>query len=181
MGTIALGGGGKDNVEDYIMRPGWESHMIKETGGRKMKRGVAAMLGTAMLCVLLTGNAVYGFKKSDLAGLDASKQCPRCDLSGADLSGQILSGADLNAANLSGANLIGTDLSKSDMDGADLKGANLSAANLTGTDLTGADMSGANLYGANLTRTELDGATLSGATWTDGRKCKPGSVDKCIR
>jgi uncharacterized protein YjbI with pentapeptide repeats len=62
-----------------------------------------------------------------------TKQCQRCNLSGANLSGTNLSGANLAGANLNGANLSGTNLSGANLSGASVNGTNLSGANLNGT------------------------------------------------
>ncbi len=69
------------------------------------------------------------------------------------------SGYDLSRADLRGAYLIGADLNR-----ADLREAYLRVTNLTG---------------ANLSQAHLNGANLSNATWTDGSKCKDGSVGEC--
>lgn len=63
----------------------------------------------------------------------------------------------------------------------DLSGAKLFGANLGNANLDGANLHEANLRGANLGGTNLFGANLSGATWTDGSKCKEGSVGECKR
>lgn len=55
-----------------------------------------------------------------------TKQCQRCNLSGANLSGSNLIGADLSYANLSNA-----DLRNTNMLGANLNNANLSNAKLS--------------------------------------------------
>ncbi len=125
-----------------------------------MKKNIALMLGTAIFGVLFIGNAGYGFNQDDLTRVRMNDPCPQCDLSGADLSEAFLSKKDLDGANLSGANLKYADLSGSDMDGSDLSGANLTGANIEGTDLSG--------------------VKLDGATWTDGQKCKSGSIEECI-
>ena len=86
------------------------------------------------------------------------------DLSGADLGGRKLYGA-----NFANANLVGADLAGSDLRGANIVNVNLAQAQLQG----------ANLKGANIVNTSWAGADLSGATWSDGRKCKAGSIGRC--
>lgn len=46
-------------------------------------------------------------------------------------------------------------------------------------DLSGANLSEANLSGAYLGEANLDDAILSGTSWTDGTRCKEGSVGSC--
>jgi len=55
----------------------------------------------------------------------------------------------------------------------DLRGANLSGANLTFANLQGSNLMAARPH-------QLRRANLSGATWIDGRKCKIGSIGKCV-
>ena len=149
---------------------------LDDSAGRRMGRRGMGVLWAAMLCLLLTGSAVYGFNQDDLNTLMATHICPHCDLSGANLSGIDLSGKDLVGANLSGANLSGANLS-----GADVSGANLNGANLGGSVLSGTDLSGANLNGANIGGTNLDGSKLDNTFWTDGSSCQPGSIEQCAQ
>ncbi|MCP4574844.1 MAG: pentapeptide repeat-containing protein [Deltaproteobacteria bacterium] len=90
------------------------------------------------------------YSQADLDQLKNTKQCPECNLIG----------ADLHYWDLTEANLIG--------------------AILGWADLTQAVLSEAVLTWANLFRASLTGADLSNATWTDGSKCAPGSVGRCI-
>jgi len=78
--------------------------------------------------------------------------------------------ADLNRLRTTGS-CVSCDLSQAYLIGANLIGANLSQANL----------SEAYLYRTNLTGANLSGANLSGATWTDGSKCKEGSIGQCLK
>lgn len=99
----------------------------------------------------------------------ATKQCQKCELSGAglvlaNLAGSNLAGANLNRANLSRADLSGADLSGADLRNASLYGANLSGANLRGANLTGADLRDAILVGADTTGVILAGASVRGTT-----------------
>ena len=72
---------------------------------------------------------------SNVSRLLETKECIRCDLSGADLSG-----ADLNEANLEGANLTNADLSEASLADAYLVGAILDGANLTKTNLNNSQL-----------------------------------------
>ncbi|MGB3533693.1 MAG: pentapeptide repeat-containing protein [Microcoleaceae cyanobacterium] len=97
----------------------------------------------------------------------STKQCPKCELSGAglvlaDLAGANLTGANLTRANLSRANLSGANLSGANLAGTSLHGANLTGANLTGANLTGTDLRDAYLTGAILTETPINNAQLLG-------------------
>jgi len=112
-----------------------------------------------ILLVFLCGvffftGAVFAFNPNHMKQLDKTNNCPGCDLSNANL-----------------ANL--------DMYGANLTGANLSGANLTDASFNDANLTDANLKGANLKGTNFAGAKLSNTIWTDGRKCKEGSIGKC--
>ncbi len=73
------------------------------------------------------------------------------------------------------------DLTGAELHGAQLSFANLFDANLTGANLAGAKLDRANLAGAELTEAQLTSAELFKATWTDGSKCKSGSIGKCIK
>lgn len=140
-----------------------------------MKKGIVSLVGktgmffmTAILLMAYAGTAFSDCKNArcteNKGKLARMKQCVRCDLSFADLGGM-----NLNRANLEGAN----------MSYANLKGADLGAANLKKTNLSYADLRGVNLRGANLTNAVLVAANLSGATWTDGLRCREGSVGFC--
>lgn len=99
----------------------------------------------------------------------STKQCPRCDLSGAglvfsDLTGANLFAANLVRANLSQANLSGANLSNANLTGASLSSTNLAGANLRNANLTGVDLRGAYLTGADMEGAELTGANLKGAS-----------------
>ena len=52
------------------------------------------------------------FLESDFDKLERTKNCAKCDLSGANLSGANLSGADLTEAELTGASLTGANLTR---------------------------------------------------------------------
>ncbi len=99
-------------------------------------------------------HAVHAFNQADLQKMNTTNSCPKCDLSNANIS-------------------------KTDMYGVNLAGANLSGANLSDSAFQDADLTGANMKGANIKGTSFSGAKLSDAIWTDGKKCKSGSMGKC--
>jgi uncharacterized protein YjbI with pentapeptide repeats len=125
----------------------------------------------AITTVLLTFSAslpVRGENLEHLRQLLSTKECDRCELSGAglvmsNLASAKLSGANLSQANLSQANLSGADLSGANLTGASLYGANLIGANLAGAILDGTDLRTAYLTNANLIGTKLDSAYVQGA------------------
>jgi uncharacterized protein YjbI with pentapeptide repeats len=88
-----------------------------------------------------------------LKQLRETKQCQKCDLSGADLSGADLSFAVLTGANLSGANLTGANLSNADLSRANLRKADLSYTNLNKAYLTNANLHQSKIIGASLNNT----------------------------
>ena len=105
-----------------------------------------------------------------------TKECARCNLSGADLVDTDLEGANLEGANLEGANLEGAKLGKAYLLGANLDNANLYRAdleysimflsslensNLAEANLRAANLQYSNLKGADLTVAQLDGITLN--------------------
>jgi len=93
----------------------------------------------------------------------ATKQCQRCDLSGAGLVRVQLPAANLQQSDFSRANLSQGNFASADLSGARLAGSSLAGANLSGADLTGADLRNADLRGAILTGAILDNADLTGA------------------
>jgi len=144
--------------------------------------------------LLAVAPGAHAFTQEEVNKVLTTKQCPFCDLTGAqltgtDLSGGRLSGARLSNANLSKANLAGDNLRNADLRHAQLLDANLSNADLSGADLANADLAGASLVHAKLSGTDLSEAKLSGtdfseadlsgAYWTDGKKCKEGSIGEC--
>lgn len=74
-----------------------------------------------------------------------------------------------------------TNLVFANLEGTNLEGARLGGANLEGANLQRANLQDAILEGANLQRAELEGANLQGAIWTNGKRCLPGSIGKCIQ
>jgi len=130
----------------------------------------AALLTTTSLTVIFDTLAPLQAKAENIQHtqqLLSSKQCSKCELSGAglvlaDLVGANLSGADLSRANLSRANLMGADLTGANLTGASLNGANLTGANLSGanldsTDLRDSILSNAQLYGTSLRTAYIQG------------------------
>ena len=93
----------------------------------------------------------------------ATKQCQRCDLSGAGLVRVQLPAANLQQSDFSRANLSQGNFASANLSGARLAGSSLAGANLSGADLTGADLRNADLRGAILTGAILDNADLTGA------------------
>lgn len=151
----------------------------------------AALAALSLVSVLNTtaklDSALYD-PAVDVRHLQATLQCPKCDLQSAyledaDLSSANLGGADLGGANLERANLERADLAGANLESADLrhaaltradlgfanlgyanlKRASLGSANLTLANLGGANLKGANLGGVNLTVANLRGANLKGA------------------
>jgi uncharacterized protein YjbI with pentapeptide repeats len=145
-------------------------------------------------CVHLYG---IDLTNADLRGANLSDAIVnQSNLTGANLSGANLTSMGMFETNLTGANLTGAtaihaildranltnaNLSGAIVTGASITQANLSNANLSGADLRGTDLRDSNLSGAVLSHANLGGTLLEGATWTDGSKCKEGSVGKCIK
>jgi uncharacterized protein YjbI with pentapeptide repeats len=127
------------------------------------------IIAMAVVCCFVASTVLYGFDEKQVQALKKTNSCARCDLSGAKLTNLDLSYADLSSANLSGA-----DLSNATLFGANLSKANLSGANLSSVNLFEANLSGADVSKANLSKTYLDQAT-----WTNGKRCKVGSIGEC--
>jgi len=102
------------------------------------------------------------FKEAVLKGVDARE----AKFVSADLTGAVLAEADLKNA----------DFTRTRLTNANLRGADLREARLFRADLSSADLTGARLDGADLFM-----AVLDNATWTDGRRCAPGSRGLCRR
>jgi len=108
--------------------------------------------------------------EDDLQQLLATKQCKKCDLSGANLyrknilpNSNAYGKVGVGRINLSGANLSGANLKKAYLYKAQLYNANLSGANLSGANLYKAKLYKVNLQEANLYKTQLYKAYLSRA------------------
>jgi len=105
---------------------------------------------------------------------------PGVDWAGCNKVGSYLKDKDLRDANLQGANL-----RQANFEGANLSRANLNEAILLGANLEGANLEGATITSAFLTKAlvagiKLNGAILDDTYWVNGKKCKPGSIGKCI-
>lgn len=119
-----------------------------------VKQAMYGCFAMLVLQAIFFAGIAFGFDNAHLQKLNSTNKCEKCDLTNANL-----------------ANL--------DMYGANLAGANLAGANLADASFHDANLTDANLKGANLKGTNFSGAKLSNATWTDGKKCKPGSMGKC--
>lgn len=126
-----------------------------------MKHPVLAT--SALLATICIANPAISANNQHIRQLLATKECQKCDLSGAGLVMADLSGANLSGANLSSANLSRANLSGADLTGANLSGTSLFGANLSGTILSGADLSAADLRDTYMVNAELAGANLSTA------------------
>ena len=115
--------------------------------------------------VMVTSAAAIEYQ--DLKYLQATGQCPQCNLQGAILSNASLMGAQLMEADLARAELSQASLMASNLVNANLNGANLSGANLSGADLSYADLSSANLINAVLWDVNWNGASTEGALYSE--------------
>ncbi|MBC6479576.1 MAG: pentapeptide repeat-containing protein [Hormoscilla sp. GM7CHS1pb] len=115
-----------------------------------------------LITPLLFTSAVKAENPEHVEQLLTTRECYRCDLSGANLSEEHLIGADLREANLEGANLTHANL-----EGADLTGANLQGAHLTGAHLTDASLNDANLNNVNFSSANIYSVDVSGASMVD--------------
>ena len=61
-----------------------------------------------------------------------------------------------------------------------LKKANLSGSGLYAANLENADLRGANLKWVYLEKANLKNAKLDKAVWPNGKRCRVGSIGKCI-
>ncbi len=137
-------------------------------------RIVSSLVGVLFTRMFFFAALAIAFSTDDLARLDLIGSCPYCDLTYAqlaevNLSNTNLKGAALNHADLSGASLVNADLREATLVEANLENANLAGANLANANLSGAHLSGAALANTN----------LSGTVWTDGKRCKKGSMGTC--
>jgi uncharacterized protein YjbI with pentapeptide repeats len=131
-------------------------------------KGVLTMV-MVVVCFFVASTVLYGFDEKHVQALKKTNNCIKCDLSGAKLDNLDLSYADLSSANLSGA-----DLSNSVLSGANLSKANLSGANFSAVNLFEATLSGANVTKTNFSKTYFDQSI-----WTNGKRCKVGSIGQC--
>ncbi len=110
-----------------------------------------------------------------------NSQFDGADLRGASLQNAQLENASFNNARLDKANLSGARLINCDFNSTSLSNTRLKRAEIINSDFMEADMTGAILAGANLINVEFMEARLDGATWTDGSRCRKGSVERCHR
>ena len=107
-----------------------------------------------LLFIFFNAN-LYGYKPEDLGKIRVSKNCSKCELSG--------------------ANFYEADLQEVNLNGAILHHANLRRSNLSGADLSGAMLFRADLFGADLTNTNLEGAkfcnTILPLGWISVKDC----------
>jgi len=111
----------------------------------------------------------------------SGSQFDGADLRGASLSGAQLENASFNDARLDNADLSGARLINCDFNNAGLSEARLSHAQIINADFMEADLSHSDLTNARLINTDFMAARLEGAAWTDGRRCRAGSVGACRR
>ncbi|MGK7913862.1 MAG: pentapeptide repeat-containing protein [Synechococcus sp.] len=130
---------------------------------------VGAVLVAVPSVVLMSGfvRSVTAIEYRDLRYLQATGQCPQCDLKEAVLTNAALMGAQLMDADLAGADLAQASLMASNLVNANLQQANLSGANLSGADLSYADLSSANMIGAVLWDVNWNGALTEGALYSE--------------
>ncbi len=111
------------------------------------------------------------------------------NLEGTRLISAILSDADLRGARLKEADMLRAELNNADLTDANLYGANLVDALFIKADLTRADLKNANIWQTYPRRVCqphdrwmgcFKDARLDHAIWTDGTRCKEGSVGRCI-
>lgn len=118
---------------------------------------------------LLFTSAVSAENPEHLEQLLTTRECYRCDLSGANLSEEHLIGADLREANLERANLTHANLEGADLTGANLQGANLTGAHLTNASLQDANLNSVNFSGANIYSVDVSGASMVDIVLTDAK------------
>jgi hypothetical protein len=126
------------------------------------------------LCLLFSAIGVstqsYAFSKDDLKKLKKTKECERCDLSGAIIKLQQLTGAKLSGADLSGAVLTRVRLTKADLSGANLTGAKLANTQLDHANLTGANLTNVRMDITNVRHADFKDAILVGLITDDKTK-----------
>jgi len=126
------------------------------------------------LCLLFSAIGVstqsYAFSKDDLKKLKKTKECERCDLSGAVIKLQQLTGAKLSGADLSGAVLTRVRLTKADLSGANLTGAKLANTQLDHANLTGANLTNVRMDITNVRHADFKDAILVGLITDDKTK-----------
>lgn len=105
---------------------------------------------------------------------------PNANLEKADLRNKDLRYKDLHGANLRAADLRGADLYGANLSGANLCCAKVKGTNFTSSDLTQANLSYIDFRGVMLIEVTLTKAFFENAIWTNGKRCKKGSIGKCL-
>ena len=82
--------------------------------------------------------------------------------------------ANLYESNLQGANFEKSNFTSANLTRVNFVGATLIEVNFQNSNLMESDFTSANIINAN-----FEGANLNNATWTDGIKCKQGSIGTC--
>ncbi len=99
----------------------------------------------------------------------------------ARLTSASFNGSSMKSANLGYANLDNAQLSYVDFTDAVLKGASMRNADMTRVVLNNADLRYSDMSGARIGGLQITNARLTGAIWTNGKKCKEGSLGKCYQ
>jgi hypothetical protein len=183
-------------VEHRYKRAEREQELFADSQGRWTMLMITGTIAVVAGIFLL----LYKPPAPQLGADCSSPAAPKVNWSNCALDGAHLGGVDLSGATLYSASLTGADLRKVKLEHGNLSYAALSIANLedadlrdavlTGTKLRQAKLNNAHLDDADLSYADLTGADLSGvkmhntklgnAIWTDGSRCLPGSVDKCL-
>ena len=103
----------------------------------------------------------------------------------------VMMNSTLVNGNFAESSFFRANLYESSLEGGIFEKANFSSANLTrvnfkGASLIEANFNNANLFeadftGANILNSNFEGANLNNVIWIDGKKCRLGSVGKCIK
>lgn len=118
-----------------------------------------------------------------------------CNLTNAKLDGAIAKGSDFSRSDLTRASFRNADLAKSrfnmtqgndmkfygaDMNNSEMRLSSFREANFYNCKLDEADLSGSDLLDALINDTTNRNLTnFSGCTWTNGKRCKAGSIGTC--
>lgn len=114
---------------------------------------------------------------------DVISESPRdkyISLAEINLKGSILHNITLESANLSKSNMRECDLSYTNLQFATLRKARLEDAKLDFANFNHANLQSANLKNASTYQTTFLNANLENAIWTNGIRCKKGSIGRCI-
>lgn len=102
------------------------------------------------------------------------------NLSEINLKGSVLHNIVLENAKLSYSNLRDCNLAHTNLQFAILRKTNLQNAKLDFVNFNHANLQGANLKGASIYQASFLNANLENAIWTNGIRCKKGSIGHCI-